>query len=79
MSLNLMEFLKVFSVVLTFSTLLLLGHNYMWKLIEQDREKDDDNILDFPKIVSSERTDPNDYDVIDYDGMGNQGRFPKRN
>ena len=79
MSLNLMEFLKVFSVVLTFSTLLLLGHNYMWKLIDQDREEDGDNVLDFPKIVSSEKTDPNESDFIDYDGMGNQGRFPKKN
>ena len=80
MSLNLMEFLKVFSVVLTFSTLLLLGHNYMWKLIEEDnREEDKDNVLDFPKIVSSEKTDPNESDFIDYDGMGNQGRFPERN
>ena len=79
MSLNLMEFLKVFSVVLTFSTLLLLGHNYVWKLIEEDREEDTDNVLDFPKIVSSEKTDPNESDFIDYDGMGNQGRFPKRN
>ena len=78
MSLNLMEFLKVFTIVATFSTLLLLGHNYMWKLIEQDREEDDDNILDFPKIVSSKRADPNESDFIDYDGMGNQGRFPKR-
>ena len=79
MSLNLMEFLKVFTIVGTFSTLLLLGHNYMWKLIEQEREEDTDNILDFPKIVSSEKTDPNESDFIDYDGMGNQGRFPKRN
>ena len=79
MSLNLMEFLKVFTIVATFSTLLLLGHNYMWKLIEQEREEDTDNILDFPKIVSSEKTDPNESDFIDYDGMGNQGRFPKRN
>ena len=78
MSLNLMEFLKVFTIVGTFSTLLLLGHNYMWKLIEQEREEDTDNILDFPKIVSSEKTDPNEPDIIDYDGMGNQGRFPKR-
>ena len=78
MSLNLMEFLKVFTIVATFSTLLLLGHNYMWKLIEEDNENDDDNVLDFPKIVSSQRIDPNESDFIDYDGMGNQGRFPKR-
>ena len=51
----------------------------MWKLIEQEREEDTDNILDFPKISSSEKTDPNEPDFIDYDGMGNQGRFPKRN
>ena len=79
MSLNLMEFLKVFTIVATFSTLLLLGHNYMWKLIEEDNENDDDNVLDFPKIVSSQRIDTNESDFIDYDGMGNQGRFPKRN
>ena len=74
-----MEFLKVFSIVATFSTLLLLGHNYMWKLIEEDNKNDDDNVLDFPKIVSSQRIDTNESDFIDYDGMGNQGRFPKRN
>ncbi len=79
MSLNLMEFLKVFTIVATFSTLLLLGHNYMWKLIEEDKESDDDNVLDFPKIVSSQRIGINESDFIDYDGMGNQGRFPKRN
>ena len=79
MSLNLIEFLKVFSIVATFSTLLLLGHNYMWKLIEEDNKNDDDNVLDFPKIVSSQRIDTNESDFIDYDGMGNQGRFPKRN
>ena len=79
MSLNLMEFLKVFTIVATFSTLLLLGHNYMWKLIEEDNENDDDNVLDFPKIDSSQRIDTNESDFIDYDGMGNQGRFPKRN
>ena len=79
MRLNLMEFLKVFTIVATFSTLLLLGHNYMWKLIEEDNKNDDDNVLDFPKIVSSQRIDTNESDFIDYDGMGNQGRFPKRN
>ena len=77
MSANLIEFLKVFSIVATFSTLLLLGHNYMWKLIEEDSEEDDDNVLDFPKIISSERSIFNEADFIDYDGMGNQGRFPK--
>ena len=79
MSLNLMEFLKVFTIVATFSTLLLLGHNYMWRLIEEEREEDDDNVLDFPKIVSPERKISNEPDFIDYDGMGNQGRFPTRN
>ena len=79
MSQNLIEFLKVFSIVATFSTLLLLGHNYMWKLIEEEREEDDDNVLDFPKIVSPERKISNEPDFIDYDGMGNQGRFPTRN
>ena len=80
MSLNLMEFLKVFTIVATFSTLLLLGHNYMWKLLtEEDNENDDDNVLDFPKIVSPQRKISDEADLIDYDGMGNQGRFPKRN
>ena len=79
MSPNLIEFLKVFSVVATFSTLLMLGHNYMWKLIEEEKENDADNILDFPKIVSPERKISNQPDLIDYDGIGNQGRFPRRN
>ena len=79
MSPNLIEFLKVFSVVATFSTLLMLGHNYMWKLIEEEKENDTDNILDFPKIVLPETKVSNEPDLVDYDGMGNQGRFPKRN
>ena len=79
MSQNLIEFLKVFSIVGTFSTLLLLGHNYMWNLVEKghDDNKENNNVLDFPKIVLTGKRVPNDPDFIDYDGMGNQGRFPK--
>tara|TARA_B100000212_G_scaffold337261_1_gene311818 strand:- start:48 stop:293 length:246 start_codon:yes stop_codon:yes gene_type:complete len=81
MSPNLIEFLKVFSIVSTFSALLLMGHNYVWKLMENDSDKEEevDNVLDFPKTASLERKTISEPDIIDYDGMGNQGRFPKRN
>ena len=68
MSGNLIEFIKVFTLVFTFSGLILLGRRYMLKL-DDDITDDEENIVDFPN--QNENTDK-----MDYDGMGNYGRFP---
>lgn len=68
MSGNLAEFIKVFTLVFTFSGLILVGRRYMLKL---DDDVDDENIVNFPN--QNESTD-----TMDYDGMGNYGRFPRR-
>ena len=67
MSQNLAEFLKVFTLVFSFSSLLVLGRKYIDKLDEVKRERPHDGLDD-----SSETST----DFIDYDGMGNYGRFP---
>ena len=67
---NLIEFLKVFIIVFGFSGLILTGRHFMLKADLEDSEStDDDNILDFPRNTQAT-------DAIDYDGMGNYGRFP---
>ena len=67
MSQNLAEFLKVFTLVFSFSSLLVLGRRYIDKLDEVKKKRPHDNIPE-----SSESST----DFIDYDGMGNYGRFP---
>ena len=67
MSGNLFEFIKVFTLVFAFSGLILIGRRYMLKL-DGDAE-DENNVIDFPN--QNEKTD-----TMDYDGMGNYGRFP---
>ena len=69
MSGNLVEFIKVFTLVFGFSGLILAGRRFMSKWDEEPGEQN--NIVNFP--CEDERTD-----VMDYDGMGNFGRFPKR-
>ena len=65
---NLEEFIKVFTVVFSTSgTILYLRHlivNY-----EEEKPEELDNLID----LNFGRNNP---DFIDYDGMGNQGRFP---
>ena len=34
--------------------------------------------IDKPKSSAPDYSVYNDHDIIDYDGMGNQGRFPKK-
>ena len=82
MSANLLEFIKVFSIVFTFSALLLAGHNYMSRLDDEEdsvENKSTKKILPFKRRIVLERTNTSEPDFIDYDGMGNQGRFPPRN
>jgi len=69
MSQNLSEFLKVFTLVFSFSSLLVLGRRYIDKLDEVNKERPHDGLPDAP---------PTSTDAMDYDGMGNYGRFPKR-
>ena len=69
MSQNLSEFLKVFTLVFSFSSLLVLGRRYIDKLDEIKRERPHD---DLPE------TSETSTDSMDYDGMGNYGRFPTR-
>ena len=68
MSSNLIEFVKVFTLVFSFSGLILIGRHYMSKL---EDDTDDENIVKFPD--QNKNTD-----VMDYDGMGNYGRFPRK-
>ena len=83
MNLNLIEFIKVFTIVLTFSSLLMLGHHYMWNLTEEEDEEiendeeEQENVLDFPNTHSASNNNIVEPDFVDYDGMGNQGRFPE--
>ena len=73
MSGNLIEFIKVFTLVFAFSGLILAGRRYMLKWDNETSEEDNPTSNDFQtRIVVT------DSDVIDYDGMGNQGRFPSR-
>ena len=67
MSGNLIEFIKVFTLVFTFSGLILAGRRYMLK----SDDEEENNVVNFP--YENEKTD-----VMDYDGMGNFGRFPKK-
>ena len=75
---NLIEFIKVFVVVFTFSGVIISVRSYMSKLDEDNEELDDSGkILDFPHISKTMKKANLESDLIDYDGMGNQGRFPE--
>jgi len=64
---NLAEFLKVFTIVFTFSSMILIGRRMMVADVEEE-EEERDNVVDLPGYVDS----------VDYDGMGNYGRFPSK-
>tara|TARA_B100001057_G_C22819404_1_gene938796 strand:+ start:336 stop:557 length:222 start_codon:yes stop_codon:yes gene_type:complete len=68
MSANLIEFIKVFTLVFAFSGLILAGRRYMLKWDDVDKENN---------IVSSPNQN-DEIDSMDYDGMGNYGRFPEK-
>lgn len=82
MSANLAEFIKVFLVVFTFSGGILAFRRYMLD-IEEESDKDDKSTTNIKVAVSSTKNRRHDPfpsnnlspDFIDYDGMGNQGRF----
>lgn len=70
MTSNLVEFIKVFLIVFTFSGCILSVRNLMVSMDEPD-EVEDEDIIEVSDTVRV--TAP---DTMDYDGMGNYGRFP---
>ena len=69
MSPNLIEFLKVFLVVFTFSGLILSVRRLMSGVDTEEDIKAKNTNIEKESVSSS--------DTMDYDGMGNYGRFPK--
>jgi hypothetical protein len=82
MSGNLIEFIKVFSIVFTFSGGILAFRWFMLSFDESDEraiKKSATSQKQKPEAMRiMERKVLTDSDFIDYDGMGNQGRFPTR-
>tara|TARA_R100001509_G_scaffold143012_1_gene98551 strand:- start:263 stop:520 length:258 start_codon:yes stop_codon:yes gene_type:complete len=80
MSGNLAEFIKVFLIVFTFSGGILAFRQFMLNIGEEDEVRDyvehEENLVHLPKKAITERKAMASPDIIDYDGMGNQGRFP---
>ena len=65
---NLDEFIKVFIIVFTMSGAILFLRHLITNYEEEQPEELNNRIdIDFRQTNS---------DFIDYDGMGNQGRFP---
>ena len=65
---NLDEFIKVFFIVFTMSGGILFLRHFITNY-EEEQPEDLNNCID----VNFRQNNP---DFIDYDGMGNQGRFP---
>ena len=71
---NFFEFCKVFSIVFGISFMIFSIKKVVVDLSDEDIESKKQEQDDQAKVIPI-RTSP---DFIDYDGMGNQGRFPKR-
>ena len=68
MTINLEEFMKVFVIVFTMSGGILFLRHFITNH-EEDQPEQLNNRIDV-------NFGQNSSDFIDYDGMGNQGRFP---
>tara|TARA_R100001510_G_C7613614_1_gene176413 strand:- start:632 stop:886 length:255 start_codon:yes stop_codon:yes gene_type:complete len=82
MSGNLAEFIKVFLIVFSFSGGILMFRRFMLDLDDEDtstKSEKKENLVNLPMKTIVERKTLIHPDIIDYDGMGNQGRFPKTN
>ena len=83
MTANLAEFIKVFLIVFTFAGGILAFRKFMLSFddFEEDTDKNKKaEVIHLPKRAEVYNNTVVDPDFIDYDGMGNQGRFPsKRN
>tara|TARA_B100001248_G_scaffold147857_1_gene111052 strand:- start:869 stop:1105 length:237 start_codon:yes stop_codon:yes gene_type:complete len=71
---NFFEFCKVFSIVFGISFMIFSIKKVVVDLSDEDTDSKKQEQDDQAKVIPI-RTSP---DFIDYDGMGNQGRFPKR-
>ena len=77
MSGNLAEFMKVLLIVVTWSTCILAGRHYMLSI--DDSREEDEGLSDEPEVREAIKIPINqNSDTMDYDGMGNYGRFPKK-
>ena len=73
MTVNLQEFMKVFTIVFATSGLILSLRHFIVNYNEYEEETEElNNHVD----INFKSNNP---DFIDYDGMGNQGRFPTTN
>jgi len=70
---NFMEFCKVLTVVFG-TSMLIFSIKKVVVGFDSDRETDEQKGAQDAEVIPL-RTNP---DFIDYDGMGNQGRFPAR-
>ena len=70
MTSNLLEFIKVFLLVFTFSGVIVFVRNFM---INLDSTKSDNQDI-VPDDIAEKAFASSD--TMDYDGMGNYGRFP---
>ena len=72
MTVNLMEFFKVLTVVFG-TSFMIFSIKKIVLGFDSDRKEDEEKKK--PADVINLQTD---VDAIDYDGMGNQGRFPRK-
>ena len=68
---NFIEFCKVLSVVFGTSCMIF---SIKRVIVELDWEDEEENEKESAEVFNLQT----DVDAIDYDGMGNQGRFPKK-
>ena len=73
LSANLIEFCKVLTVVFG-TSMMIFSIKKVVVGFDSDREADKQKDTQNAEVIPL-RTNP---DIIDYDGMGNQGRFPTR-
>ena len=71
---NFFEFCKVFSIVFGISFMIFSIKKVVVDLSDEDTDSKKQEQDEQVKVIPI-RTSP---DFIDYDGMGNQGRFPTR-
>ena len=71
---NFFEFCKVFSIVFGISFMIFSIKKVVVDLSDEDTDSKKQEQDEQAKVIPI-RTSP---DFIDYDGMGNQGRFPTR-
>ena len=80
MTANLAEFIKVFLIVFTFAGGILAFRRFMLSFDEREednKETKKTEVIHLPKKPEVYKKTIVSPDFIDYDGMGNQGRFPR--